>query len=358
VRSPRMSILPFLLLSACSATPANIRPDNATIHDPQPVAMPAASAVASGSASPASSSTAPATSFRLPPGTEPEKVWGDGDLMVVRVHESFDAVLMAVPRNGPSVPGPKVGATRCTFAGAGTTRTAVLAGDGGMMARFSGSSWERFLAPALDAEPIGGVAIDSHGRVIAAGQHHALYVLDGSTWKIERYPSAGMSIVSIAIDRDDSVYLVGSAGRLVSYAGGTFRDLSVSGLASGALTTHWVDAWLSRRTRTLWIAAERALVGIDLATSTARTVPTERALFFDVDGMTGISVGATDLLALSSFGDGVLFDGTTFFKVDGARHAGFLDPKDRVIYGTDDGLTVSPLVHPSLGNGRGTPASP
>jgi hypothetical protein len=268
-----------------------------------------------------------------------------GDEKVFRILRSHQIT----QSRGPKAP------LSCQVRGAGPSAVIAVSGVGGEYARYNGSDWEFGLAPALDGEDLPAVISLSATRTAFAGRQRALYTREGDTWTLQRYPSGGIDVVYAGVDTSGTTYLVGAHGRLLAFAAGAFRDLNVTGIPAEVLSSPWTSGWYSARSNSLWIFAKKWIVRVELSSlqATVQKIP----LFFDADHGMGMSTPRGDLFALSSFGDGALFDGATFYKLEGRDHRGaglYLDPVRSVLYASGwDRLVRIPVKHPHLGTGQG-----
>jgi hypothetical protein len=241
----------------------------------------------------------------------------------------------------------------CQVRGTGTSAVIVVTGTAGEYARYNGADWEFGLAPALDGEDLPGAVIATTTRTVLAGRQRALYVRDGDTWTLQRYPSGGIDVVYAGADASGTIYLVGAHGRLLANTGGTFRDLNVTGLSADVLSSGWVGGWYSSRANALWVFSKRWMVKVEIASlrATEQKIP----LFFESSGAIGLSTPRGDLFAIMSFGDGALYDGKDFFKLDARDHHGAamaLDPVRSTLFVTGwDRLVRAPVRHAFLGSG-------
>jgi hypothetical protein len=288
----------------------------------------------------------------LPQRSRISALCGDGaDMIVAAGEEKVFRVMRShqvTQSRGPKSP------LGCQVRGSGPSAIIVVTGTAGEYARFNGTDWEYGLAPALDSEDIPGAVIATATRTVLAGRQRSLYIRDGDTWTLQRYPSGGIDVVYAGADASGTIYLVGAHGRLLANAGGTFRDLSVTGISADVLSSTWVGGWYSARTNSLWIFAQRWMVKVDIASlrATEQKVP----LFFETSGAIGFSTQKGDLFAVATFSDGALYDGKDFFKL-GARdnHRGasmYVDPVRATLFAAGwDGLARAPVRHTFLGNG-------
>lgn len=242
----------------------------------------------------------------------------------------------------------------CQVRGTGASALIAVTGTSGTYARFNGTDWEYGLAPALDGEDLSGAVLASAARVTFAGRQRAMYTRDGDAWTMQRYPSGGIDVVYVGTDASNTVYLVGAHGRIMAYSAGAFRDLNVTGIPAEVLSSTWVSGWYSSRSNALWVFTQRFAVKVDLASlrATVQKVP----LFFDVQSAVGTSTARGDLFALMTFGDGALYDGTSFSKADLKDHREnglYLDPVRSILFGSGwDGMVRAPVKHPYLGTGQ------
>jgi hypothetical protein len=221
------------------------------------------------------------------------------------------------------------------------------------MARYRGGHWEYQLAPALEGEALGGAAVGPDGTLYVAGEHHALYINKGDTWTIHRYGSTGTAVMECAIAKDGTLLLVGRHGRVLSYDGSAFKDVSIQGLSAGSLAHKWVDSWMDRKRMTLWIVASKMLIELDLDAKTARMHSSK--LFFDLQAIAGADTPSGPLIMVGSFSATALFDGSEFFQADDSgANSLFIDVKRAQAYATDhSSVRAIDLAHPFLGTGPG-----
>lgn len=141
----------------------------------------------------------------------------------------------------------------------------------------------------------------------------------------------------------------------MSFAGGAFRDLSVSGITSEVLNTTWLGGWYSSASNKLWVVTSDWIVGIDLSTSSAQT--TRIPLFFDVSSFAGTRTARGDLIAVGTMSDAALFDGTRFIKVAAELHHSsglYIDTQRATLYEAEwRKMLRYPLQHPQLNTGPG-----
>jgi hypothetical protein len=289
----------------------------------------------------------------VPEKLRPSVLCGDGADMIVAAGEQkiyrMTRSHQVTQSRGPRRP------SMCQVRGTGTSALIAVVGDTGEYARYNGTDWEYGLAPALDGEDLSGAVLASANRTTFAGRQRALYTRDSDTWTVQRYPSGGIDVVYAGVDASNTIYLVGAHGRIVAYSAGAFRDLNVTGIPADVLSSTWVGGWYSLRNNALWVFAQRSVVKIELATlrATVQKVP----LFFEVAGAVGTSTPRGDLFTLMTFGDGALYDGTVFSKVELKDHrdnAMYLDPVRAVLFGAGwDAMVRAPVKHPYLGTGQG-----
>lgn len=278
---------------------------------------------------------------------------GDGaDMIVVGAESKVYRVLRShqiIESRGPKAP------IHCQVRGTGTSAMLVVTGAAGEYARFDGTDWEFGLAPALDAEDLSGAVLASPTRTVFAGRQRSLYTREGDAWTLQRYPSGGIDVVYAGADVTGTIYLVGAHGRLMAFASGSFRDLAVTGIPAEVLSSRWVGGWYSARTNSLWAFAQRWTVRIELSTlrATVQKIP----MFFDVDHAIGTSTPRGDLFALMTFGDGAIYDGTSFYKLaarDHHRGGMYLDSARATLYAAGwNQMIRAPVMHSHLGTGPG-----
>jgi hypothetical protein len=91
--------------------------------------------------------------------------------------------------------------------------------------------------------------------------------------------------------------------------------------------------------------------------STLRATIQKVPLFFELDQAIGVSTTRGDLFAVMTFGDGALYDGTNFTKLDAKdHHRGglYLDPVRATLFTSGwDSMARSAVKHPYLGTGQG-----
>jgi hypothetical protein len=347
--APLLGLFLFALNAACGA------PDLALA---QPAAHPAPAPVTPPVAHvqiPAPAAAAPARPGRdfpdLPEKAEPEAVWGDGaDVLVVA---SSDEVFR-IERTGAIAEGRGPEHAANAVFTAGPQGHVAVVGERGEFAFFDGTTWEFALAPALDGEGLAGAAIDASGKLLLAGRHRALYVREGSTWKIFPYGSGGVDAIHAALAQDGTLFVVGAHGRVLSFSGGAFKDVVLSGITADVLNTRWLGAYLPPGSKTMWIATERFVIGADLAGGPSKSFPSP--LFFEIGSFSGARVGGTDLLLLGTMSDYALFDGKDFYKVDSQAHHSdslYVDPKRGTFYEVEwRKMQRFDLKHPALGTGK------
>ena len=356
MRPVRVLAFACALLSACVSQPQ-------AAADPPPAHASAPSSHARAPAAPARSAAPPPAVAaspvagrdfpELPGRSRAQVLCGDGADMIVaageqKIYRVFRSHQLTESR-GPRSP------IACQVRGTGPSASLAVAGHGGEYARFDGSDWEFGLAPALDGEDLTGVILPSPNRVILVGSQRSMYTREGDTWTLQRYPSGGIDVVHAAADSSGTIYLVGAHGRLLAYASGTYRDLAVTGIPAEVLSSRWVSGWYSSRTHSLWAFAQRWTIRIELSSlrATVQKIP----LFFDTESVLGTSTARGDLFTMMTFGDGAVYDGTTFYKLEARDHRGggmYLDPVRATLYATGwDKLMRYSVKHPYLGTGQG-----
>jgi hypothetical protein len=285
-------------------------------------------------------------------------VWGDGaDMLVIASGRGVHRVC----RSGAVAQGLALaGADAVSGAGQGASATLVAAGSRGQLARWASGKWESVNAPVLAQEEVKGVAIDTRGRLLAAGESGALYVGDRDTWHVHRYP-AGSKINGLVAADADTAYLFGARGLLLAFQNDTLRAIPID--ATPPLSGDLVAAWWSASTNLLWVTNEQGFIAsIDVRSGQARAV--KSPLFGAARAITGITTPEGDLVAVSAQSDLALFDGKEWkpLGVNISFPEGlFFDVRGASLYAVSrDGLQRVPVEHPRLAAARAalSPATP
>lgn len=296
----------------------------------------------------------PVGAFTLPPNLSVTALTGSGDNLYValRSYRLDEGQVARINRAGAQQvhAGPGGDGLRMRLAGG----AAVATGPHGMFAIHDGTDWSYRLAPAIDGEGVGAVAIASDGTVYLAGRTYAVYAQKGDTFTTHRYPPTNPDVMEAVLSAG-TLYLIGSRGHVMSFAAGAFKHETIGGLSPGSLTKPWVASWVDTPRLTVWLAGEKSLTAIDLKTLTATTHPSP--MFFDLQALSGASTAKGPLLLLGTFGKTALFDGQDWFEADddGARTV-YIDSVKKHAYAADhDQIRVFNLAHPLLGTGPGKP---
>lgn len=333
-------------------------PPETSSADPEPVA----SAEPSASASPVEAP--PATpgqgvakpGFTLPPDLDVTAVAGNKDeLFVVLDHSGADGGRVArIKRSGEQLvnKGPGGRSARIRAQMVGSEQIGVATGPMGAVAIHRGGAWDFRLAPAIEGEAVGAVAIAKDGTIYAAGREHALYVRKGESWTTHRYgTTTSPQIVEALVDKAGKLVLVGALGEVLRFDGSQFQRLTIGGLSSGALNTPLSSSWVDTKNDTVWAVGGKSLVQIDLGAQKAQIHASK--LFFDLDDVHGANTSKGTLILLGTFGKTAIFDGTDWYEVvdDGAKRV-WLDVSKAQAYVADAfDFKVLDVKHPWLGTG-------
>jgi len=360
-------LLPALLLAGCgtSQPPPLVGPDPdeptataAELTPPASAGQPLPPASVGQPAPPASAGQPavgpPVGAFTLPPNLSVAALAGRGDNLYVALqsYRVGEGRVARITRAGTQQvhAGPGGDGLRMRLVGG----AAVATGPHGMFAIHDGQDWTYRLAPAIDGEGVGAVAIAGDGTVYVAGRTYAVYAQKGDTFTTYRYPPTNPGVME-AVESAGTLHLIGSRGHVMSLSAGSFKHETIGGLSPGSLTQPWVASWVDTPRLTVWLAGEKSLTAIDLRTMTAATHPSP--MFFDLQALSGVSTAKGPLLLLGTFGKTALFDGQSWFEADddGAGTV-YIDSAKKHGYAADHGrIRVFNLAHPHLGTGPGKP---
>lgn len=294
--------------------------------------------------------------FNLPPDLRVAAVSGNqNELFVVLDHNGPDGGRVArIRRSGEQLvnKGPGGNTSRIRAQMVGSEQIGVATGPMGAVAIHRGGAWDFRLAPAIEGEAVGAVAIATDGTIYAAGEEHAVYVRKGESWTTHRYGTkTSPQIVEAVVDKAGKLVLIGGLGDVLRFDGSKFQKLTISGLSSGALNTPFTSSWVDTKNDTVWAAGGKSLVKIDLAAKKADVHPSK--LFFDLNDVHGATTKKGTLILVGTFGKTALFDGTDWYEIvdDGAKRV-WLDASKAQAYVADAfDFTVLDVKHPWLGTG-------
>ncbi|MEZ4448518.1 MAG: hypothetical protein R3B09_03485 [Nannocystaceae bacterium] len=279
-------------------------------------------------------------------------VWGDDAVIATSSHFGVKLVcregqVSYAPTGGSSGLG---GIKAVVGGGVGEARTYAVVAEEGGVAIWRRGRWELLQAPAIGRETLSAAAIDDAGRLYAAGEHNALYVLDGEQWTMHRYPRAEMASASVrAMVRvgASDLLLVGDEGVLLTYSSGALRRTR---LPAGALAGDLQAAWASPDGAAVWLISKTALIRLDLQKGTARSV--DVPFFGQVRALAGVSTPLGDRLVVAAQSEIGIYDGARFLRIDGQyvfAEGLTIDGHDGSIYvSSRDGLRRVVVDEPGL----------
>ncbi|MFO0556865.1 MAG: hypothetical protein U0269_02485 [Polyangiales bacterium] len=201
-------------------------------------------------------------------------------------------------------------------------------------------------APLVDRERISACAVDSTGAVYFAGEHNAIYRWSGDDWSTLRL-GAGVSVASLAVSTDDTLYVLASDG-LLRRTGSAFDRVAL-GLES-APTGEATALWISERTHRAYIAWGASLFVLDLGSGAVRLH--HHSMFGGCHAITGIAAPSGDLVALAAQSNVALFDGRAFTTLGRdyvfTRALAFDPPGGALYVGAQSEVGALSIDHPAL----------